>query len=283
MLLELRIGNLALAEDVVLRPGPGLTVLTGETGAGKSLIAGALALLAGDRGDRGLVRHGEDAAWVEAVCDLSGRPDLRDEATRLGLRLVDDGLLVLRRELRREGRGRVLINGELSSLAVLERLGAALLAIQSQRQQQELRAAGFAREVLDTVLDLAAERAAVAAALAAYQAAVAELTRRRQEHELAQQQLEIWRYQFAELDRADLDPDEEAALSEAIAIKRDAQGLQTAAAGALAGLQDGPAPARETLGAAISALGAHAARSTRPGGRLARPAGRRRTHRRGRR
>lgn len=263
MLLELRIGNLALAEDVVLRPGPGLTALTGETGAGKSLIAGALALVGGERGDRGLIRRGEDSAWVEAVCDLSDRPDLREEAARLGLRLGEDGLLVLRRELRREGRGRVLINGEQSSLAVLERLGGVLLAIQSQRQQQELRAAGYAREVLDTVLDLEAERTAAADALAAFQAAVAERTRRRQEHELAAQRLEIWRYQFDELERADLEPREEAALSEAIAIKRHAQDLQIGAATALAGLQDGPAPARETLGAAISVLGPHAPRSAR--------------------
>ncbi len=263
MLLELRIGNLALAEDVVLRPGPGLTVLTGETGAGKSLVAGALALLLGDRADRGLVRRGQEVAWVEAVCDLTERPDLLGELGRLGLRVAEDGLLVLRRELRREGRGRVVINGDLSSQTVLEQVGALLFAIQSQHQQQELRAAGFAREVLDAVLGLQAQRLRVAEALSSFQAAESELARRRHEHALAQEQEDVWRYQLEELTQAALQLDEEQELAEAIAIKRHARALQEAAATALASLEAGDTPARPMLGAAVAALRPHAARSQR--------------------
>lgn len=261
MLLELRIGNLALAEDVVLRPGPGLCVLTGETGAGKSLIAGALALLTAERADRGLIRRGQDLAWVEVVCDLSAREDLLAAAARLGVRCGADGLLVLRRELRREGRGRVLINGEISSLVVLERLGEILFIIQSQHQQRELAAPGYACELLDEVLQLDDQRQAVALALVELKRAESALSRRRLEHELACEQAEMWRYQLAELDAAALSTREEVELSEAIAIKRHAQALLDAAAGALARLDTGPAPAREMLGAALAALRAHGGRS----------------------
>jgi len=263
MLLELRIGNLALAADVAVTLRPGLTALTGETGAGKSMIAGALALLAGGRGDRDLVRSGEDLAWVEGVFDLSGRPDLVSVAARLGVPLGEDAVLVLRREIRREGRGRVLVNGLVSSLAVIERLGPHLLAVQSQDQQRELAWPGFARDLLDDLLGLLGLRENVAAALATHRTAAQSLAQREQETSLAREQADLWRYQHDELVAAALREDEEADLAERIAEKRHAHDLQLAAATALARLDEGPAAARDGLGAAIAALTSQAARSPR--------------------
>jgi DNA repair protein RecN (Recombination protein N) len=263
MLLELRIGNLALAADVAVSLGPGLTVLTGETGAGKSMVAGALALLAGDKSDRELVRSGEDLAWVEGVFDLADRPDLVSVAARLGVPLGEDRVLVLRREIRREGRGRVLINGNASSLAVLERLGPHLLAVQSQDQQRELGRPGFARDFLDEVLGLDGLRVGVAAALAAHRDALQALAQREQETALAREQADLWRYQRDELAAAGLRADEELDLAERIAVKRHAHDLQVGAATALARLEEGPAAVRESLGTAIAALTPQAARSPR--------------------
>jgi len=263
MLVELRIGNLALAEDVTLTLGPGLTVLTGETGAGKSLIAGALALLLGGRTDRERIRRGEESAWVEAVCDLGDRPDLAAEVRRLGVPLAADGLLVVRRELRREGRGRVVINGATSSLAVLERLAPRLFAIQSQDQQRELAAPGFARDLLDAALDLGELRAEVAGALAGLREAGSALAEREREAALAREQLDLWRYQHDELAAARLQPGEEGELAEAIAVKRHARALVEAAAAAREALEEGPAPARQTLGVALGALLTHADKSPR--------------------
>jgi DNA repair protein RecN (Recombination protein N) len=263
MLLELRIGNLALVEDVTLPFGPGLTVLTGETGAGKSLVAGALGLLHGGRGDRERIRRGEDTAWVEAVCDLSGRDDLCELVRELGLPLGGDGLLVLRRELRREGRGRVVVNGTVSSLAVLERLGPRLFAIQSQDQQRELARPGYARDLLDTALDLGDARQEVARALAGLRDAQDALAELVAEHEAAREQADLWRYQLEELGAAGLQAGEEEELAEAIAVKRHAQALTGAAAAAREALESGPAPARETLGAALAALARHADKSPR--------------------
>jgi DNA repair protein RecN (Recombination protein N) len=266
MLLELRIGNLALAADVAVTLHPGLTALTGETGAGKSMIAGALALLAGDKGDRELVRSGEDLAWVEGVFDLSHRPDLITAVARLGVNVGDDAVLVLRREIRREGRGRVLINGLVSSLALLERLGPLLLAVQSQDQQRELARPGFARDFLDQLLGLGELREQVGVTLAAFREAQRELRQREEEDDLAREQTDLWRYQYDELTAASLREDEEDGLVERIAEKRHAHDLQSAAAAALARLEDGPAAVRDGLGGAVSALAAQAGRSPRLAG-----------------
>jgi DNA repair protein RecN (Recombination protein N) len=261
MLRELRIGNLALAEDLVLAFGPGLTMLTGETGAGKSLIAGALGLLAAGKADRDAIRQGEDLAFVEGVFDLGESPADRRFATSLGIRLGADDLLVLRRELRREGRGRVLVNGLTSSLVLLEQLGERLLAVQSQDQQRLLGRPSFPREFLDAVLDHRELRGAVEEALEVHRAATERLERRRLEVAQAREQLEMWSYQHRELDAAGLDPDEEADLAEKLALGRNARALLEAAGRARENLTEGPTNARQLLGAAEGVLGPLAADS----------------------
>jgi DNA repair protein RecN (Recombination protein N) len=254
MLIELRISRLALVEEIVVPLGPGLTVLTGETGAGKSLIAGALALLCGRHAPKELVREGEELAYVEGVFDLSAEPDHQRVMSRLGVRVGADGILVLRRELRRQGRGRVLINGLVSSLALLEQIGPRLLCIQSQDQQRELADAGFARDLLDSQLGCGPLREDLRAALADYRDLAAVLAERRREEEAAQQQMEMWSYQYEELRRADLRADEEQQLKEDLTIMRHAGALQEGSALALQHLAEGENSARERLGAAMASL-----------------------------
>ncbi len=263
MLHELRVGNLALVEDLTLPLGPGLTMLTGETGAGKSLVAGALSLLTGVKADRGLIREGEELAWVEGVFDLSGRPGTVAWLGTLGVRLGSDAILVLRRELRREGRQRVLINGLSSSLALLEQVGGRLLAIQSQDQQRLLSRPAFAQEFLDSVLELAPELARVREARETWQTLAAELTQRRQEEDFARQQLEMWEYQHRELTGMGLDLAEEPQLAEQLAFARNARSLLEAAGKALTDLTEGQVNARQLLGAVEGALSGVAASSQR--------------------
>lgn len=263
MLRHLRVGNLALAADVALEFGPGLTMLTGETGAGKSLIAGALALLAGGKPDRGLIRQGEDEAFVEGVFDLEDRPLLAAHVRQSGMRLADDDVLVLRRELRREGRGRVLINGLLSSQAVLEDLGGRLVAVQSQDQQRSLSKPQFAVDFLDQVLELEPGRRSVADALAAWRELVARRDARRMEDAFAREQLDMWRYQHRELEEAGLDPQEAVTLREQSALGRNLRGVQEAAALARLELTDGEPSAVTLLGQAAGRLEGTAAGSER--------------------
>lgn len=263
MLIELRIGQLAIVDELALRFGPGLTVLTGETGAGKSVLAGALALLCGGQVPKELVREGEDAAYVEGLFDLSDRPAQRGRLARLGIRVGADGMLVLRRELRRQGRNRVVINGLASSLAVLERAGPLLMTIQSQDQQRELADPTYARELLDELLDLADQRARMAQAWEEYRRAAAAHASRQQEAEVQREQLDFWRHQQSELARAALREDEEEQLSEGLAVLRHAGALQAAAASAMARLDADNGGARESLGEALGALRPQAGRSRR--------------------
>lgn len=110
MLRELRVRNFAVIDEVRLELEPGLTVLSGETGAGKSILVEALSLLLGERASSDLVRQGEDRALVEGRFDLATRPELIERCAEAGLE-VDDGWLIVRRELQRAGRNRVWVNG----------------------------------------------------------------------------------------------------------------------------------------------------------------------------
>ncbi|MFO7652444.1 MAG: AAA family ATPase [Candidatus Krumholzibacteriia bacterium] len=265
MLLELRITDFALAEDVTVPLGPGLTVLTGETGAGKSMVAGALSLLAGGRAPKDLVRRGREEAVVEGVFEVDLESTLAAALARHGVLPGADGILVLRREVRREGRSRVLVNGRISSLAVLEEIGPHLVAVQSQDQQRELSDPDFARRYLDGQLGHDSLLAEVAAARREHRALAEELAERRDEERLAREQQDLWEYQHRELDGARLDPEEEAELAERLLVARHAATLQEGAAAALDALSEGEWNARERLGAVQTAL----APLSRQSGRMA--------------
>jgi DNA repair protein RecN (Recombination protein N) len=262
MLTVLRVGNLALVDELELQLGPGLTMVTGETGAGKSLIAGALSLLAGGKASKELIRRGTDLAFVEGVFDLGDCVDDLQAMATLGVRVGADGILVLRRELRSEGRGRTLINGLVSSLSLLEQIGQRLLSIQSQDQQRQLARPGFSGEFLDGVLGLDDEVAAMEAALTGHRSLADDLALRNQEEELARQQMEMWEYQHRELTEAGLDPDEQAVLAEKLAMGRNARNLLDGATVCRQSLTEGETNAQGLLGSAESVLAPLAADSS---------------------
>src|SRR6185295_12260865 len=110
MLTELRIKNVAIIEALTLPLGPGFNVLTGETGAGKSIIVGSLGLLLGERGTADVVRTGSDRATVEGVFDATGNKALLRALDERGIE-VEDSMVVLKREVSATGRTRAWING----------------------------------------------------------------------------------------------------------------------------------------------------------------------------
>src|SRR5918992_5229030 len=125
MLTELRVRDLATIADVSLQLGPGLNVLTGETGAGKSMLVDALALLLGERAAAGNVRPGASKAVVEGAFEgIDGRT--RRKIEDLGLD-VEEGRVVVRREVSAEGRSRAWVNGSPTTAAVLSELGSFLI------------------------------------------------------------------------------------------------------------------------------------------------------------
>src|SRR5579864_5486656 len=130
MLTTLRIKNLALVDDLTLELQPGYNVITGETGAGKSILIGALSLVLGERADRTLIRSGSDSCAVEAVFDISrvAKPvaSLLEEN---GLEACEGQQLVLKRVISGAGANRQFINGSPTTLSILENLGQLLVDI----------------------------------------------------------------------------------------------------------------------------------------------------------
>ena len=137
MLVELRIRDYAVVEDLTLELGAGLNALTGETGAGKSIIVGALSLLLGERASSDVVRSGAERATVEAVFDVTGLDRVRALADEHGFRM-DDGLLILRREVAAEGRNRAWVNGSPATAGIVGELGTALVDLHGQHEHQTL-------------------------------------------------------------------------------------------------------------------------------------------------
>ncbi|HEX2091114.1 MAG TPA: DNA repair protein RecN [Longimicrobiaceae bacterium] len=213
MLSELRIRNFALIDQLSVRLGPGLNVLTGETGAGKSIIVGALSLLLGERASTDVVRAGTDRASVEGVFEIAGRDDIARFLDERGVE-VEDGVVVLKREVAAEGRSRAWINGSPTTATVLGELGRVLVDLHGQHEHQTL----LRREEQRTILDgyagneeLAGRVAQAHRALLAARRDIEELEQRRRE---AAQRVDFLRFQLDEIEAARLRADEEEELDD---------------------------------------------------------------------
>ncbi len=173
MLSHLSIHNYLLVESVELDFAPGLTVLTGETGAGKSILIDALALALGDRAEGGVVRSGAARAEIVAEFAIDGLPQLAAWLDEAGY-AADDGILILRRVIDAGGRSRAFINGSAAPLAQLKDAAEFLLDIHGQHAHHALLRPQTQREVLDAFAGAQQQAAAVSAAWHAWQAARAQ-------------------------------------------------------------------------------------------------------------
>jgi DNA repair protein RecN (Recombination protein N) len=236
MLIELRVRNLATIADVTLPLGAGLNVLTGETGAGKSMLVDALSLLLGERAASGGVRPGAAKTIVEGAFEgLDAATRRRIES--LGLD-VEEGRVVIRREVSSEGRSRAWVNGSPTTAAVLSQLGALLVDLHGQHETQSLLHPDAQRDILDAFAHAEAERATVVeahAALASLRAEEASLVSRRDE---VRRRADYLRHVVEEINRAKLKPGEDEALqlearrlSQAGALAEQAQRLVDALEG----------------------------------------------------
>jgi DNA repair protein RecN (Recombination protein N) len=162
MLTELRVRDLAVIADVTLPFQPGLNVLTGETGAGKSMVVDALALLLGERASADIVRPGADKTVVEGAFEFVAavHRHLLPPFAALGVEL-EDGRLVLKREVLREGKSRAWVNGSPTTIGVLAEIGALLVDLHGQHETQSLLRSDAQRDMLDAYADADVERVAV--------------------------------------------------------------------------------------------------------------------------
>lgn len=252
-LVSLRVRDLATIADVSLELGPGLNVLTGETGAGKSVLVDALALLLGDRADRAAVRPGASRMVVEGVFDATPHA----ARARLDAAGLDaDESLIIRREVTAEGRSRAWINGSAATIGVLASVGEVLCDLHGQNQSLQLLDASTQRDLLDAFGN-------TSPAVRAVHAAWHELDSIREEHRTlqsrrdeAQRRADWLRHVVAEIDAVAPRPDEEGILD------REANRLGHAStlaqhASAMADALDGDErSARRAIGRAERALNA---------------------------
>ena len=164
MLTHLHIQNLALVDDVSLTFGPGLNVISGETGAGKSILMGALRLLLGERADRSLIRAGSEVCSAQAIFELADPSDLDAWLEEHGLPTTEEGTLIVRRRIKAAGGGQAFVNDHPVTLNTLNGLGDRLIDMHGPYDHQALLRTDAQREVLDASAGLAKDRAVCASA-----------------------------------------------------------------------------------------------------------------------
>ncbi|HSQ59078.1 MAG TPA: DNA repair protein RecN [Acidobacteriota bacterium] len=211
MLSWLSIQGLALVESLELEFGPGLNVLTGETGAGKSIVLGSIGLLLGERADAAWLRAGAARGFVEGTFDLSGRPDLMEAVRALDIEPEEDRVVV-RREIHADGRSRALVNGRTLLLAPLRALGEVLVDLHGQHEHQQLLRAERQEDFYDLWAGTLDDRRALEAGRARLLAARRELGDARARWESDRENEARLREDAEELKRAALREDEEETL-----------------------------------------------------------------------
>ncbi len=253
MLTELRIKNVAIIEALTLPLGPGFNVLTGETGAGKSIIVGALGLLLGERGASDVVRTGSDRAAVEGVFDATGNTALLKSLDERGIE-ADDSIVVLKREVSAAGRTRAWINATTVTATVLADVGRALVDLHGQHEAQSLLDGESQRRVLDAFAGAQENAARVKVqydATSAIRREMAELTARRAE---AEKRADYLKHVAKEIEEARLTPGEETKLEDEARRLENASEIREVASAFSTLIEDEEAGILLRLGQASRAL-----------------------------
>jgi DNA repair protein RecN (Recombination protein N) len=244
MLKSLSVRNFVLLSEADLEFGPGFTAVTGETGAGKSILINALKLLLGAKAKSDLIRRGADKLRVEGVFEVPPSPELR--AVLAGLELDAEDEITLERELTPAGKSRARVNGTLVALGDLAAVAAHLVDLHGQHEQQGLLDAASHAAYLDGYGGLASEAAAYRGSYAAWRESESALQAAEAEAGRLREQLEFLKFQLQELDKADPSEGEEERVEAELKMFA---GLEKVAAGRHAGLD-----ALEGNGGALPAL-----------------------------
>jgi DNA repair protein RecN (Recombination protein N) len=207
MLRELRVKNFAVIESATVEFSPGLNVLTGETGAGKSILIDAILLVRGARAQTDVIRGDADTATVEARFEIGGGAPV--VAVLDGAGIACDGELIIRRELARSGRHRAFVNDSPVTVALLERLGDHLVDVHGQHEHHRLLEPARQLDLLDRFAETEELRDSVAALFGKHRAALDEVERTRSAERDRAQREDLLRFQVSELDAARLKPGED--------------------------------------------------------------------------
>ena len=216
MLTDLRIKNLALVNDLAVRLGPGYNSITGETGAGKSIIIGALGLVLGERADRTLIRDGSDYCSVEAIIDVGGLGKaFHSHLENNGIEPCEGSQLLLKRNFSAAGGNRQFVNGSQTTLSVLASIGEWLVDIHGPHDHQSLLKASRQLEILDAYGGLEEQRREFAELVDQRAVLDAQKTELIVDEDAYVRELDLLRFQVDEIESARLRPDEEPELEQA--------------------------------------------------------------------
>jgi DNA repair protein RecN (Recombination protein N) len=252
MLLNLTITNFAIINRLEVQFGTGFNVLTGETGAGKSIILDAFGLLLGDRARPDLVRGGTAEATVEALFDLSGRDDICRVVAESGFSVDEE--LVIRRVVQSGGRSRAYVNGHLATLAQLQTFSEQLVAMCGQHEHQTLLRRDVHLAILDRIGGLEERVHAYREAYQKMQESARKLERLQfAEHE-RQQRLDLLRHQSAEITAAGLSIEEEKSLTAERLLLQNSERLAGITRDGYEALYEGDGAVCEILGSLIAEL-----------------------------
>lgn len=250
MLTTLRIKNLALVADLTLELAPGYNAISGETGAGKSVIIGALNLVLGERADRGLIRSGAESCSVEAVFDAGKVPrDVDRFLEERGLERCEEGQLVLKRAFTAAGANRQFVNGSPASLAVLAELGEWLVDMHGPHDHQSLLHPARQLEILDAYGELGGLRSRFEALRAGREAILKRKANLVVDERAYAQQVDLLRFQANEIAAAKLALGEDAQVEGEYARASNAARLLDLAQQALGALAEGDDALLDRLGA----------------------------------
>ena len=255
MLQSLQIKNLALVDSLRIEFAPGLNVITGETGAGKSIIVGALGLLLGERADKSVIREGAEQCLIEADFTLESSLEIDGILQESGLEPCAEGQLVIRRLVAASGAGRQFVNNSPATLQVLKSIGDLLVDMHGPHDHQSLFSPEFQLSLLDAFGDLAALRQAYREHYETWQG----LREKRRALEANEQdtarQIDLLAFQVKELEAAALKADEEDAVLREQTLQGNAQRILQLAETARHALTEGEASAFASLASAQQALG----------------------------
>ena len=255
MLTELRIRNFAIIESLTLPLSRGFNVLSGETGAGKSIIVGALGLLLGERASTDLIRTGTDRATVEGVFDVSDQPELVALLDERGID-ADENHVVLRREVASTGRARAWVNGTTVTATVLAEIGRQLVNLHGQHEAQTLLDGESQRRILDAfggASDQAERVRGRHAALQAVRREIAELASRRAD---AERRADYLRHVVEEIETAKLVDGEDVRLEDEARRLENADELRSLAGGIVTAVEGEEDSLLQRLGALHRSIGA---------------------------
>ncbi len=236
MLQSLRIRNLALLDEVELDFETGFTAVTGETGAGKSILLGALSLLAGARADKTIIRQGADACEVEAALFFSDTRRLDMVLANLSLPPCDDGVLIIKRSLPREKAPKMSVNGGLATLSALQELGAQWIDFHGPGEPRRLLKENGQRELLDLFARNSGILEKYQALYGQWRDLIAERDRLREADKLSPDQIDFLKLQLAKIDALELTEEAIAALERDFQRQQGAQEIMQLASRISGGL-----------------------------------------------